>query len=217
MALALEIEFLSGVCFAAIGPDSDVPDWARSDLDTEMTVVRNEFERWENNPRLVLWGRMQSVAYDWHNYGNLAIGARSDIENVKGARVACLITSIKARSGASGAPVSTNGQPATLKPSSSAAVCSAGQHLNIYRDPGWMTRKRPRGSQCAASNASTRAFAASPGTSTSFLSASSGQKPMRRNASRFVSTVCRNVPRGSRKRCENDVRHHQPPSFRATP
>ncbi len=55
---------------------------ARKDLDTEMTVVRNEFERWENNPRLVLWGRMQAVAFDWHNYGNLAIGARSDIENV---------------------------------------------------------------------------------------------------------------------------------------
>ncbi len=55
---------------------------ARKDLDTEMTVVRNEFERWENNPRLVLWGRMQAVAFDWHNYGNLSIGARSDIENV---------------------------------------------------------------------------------------------------------------------------------------
>ncbi|MDQ6619533.1 MAG: insulinase family protein [Pseudomonadota bacterium] len=55
---------------------------ARKDLDTEMTVVRNEFERWENNPRLVLWGRMQAVAFDWHNYGNLSIGARADIENV---------------------------------------------------------------------------------------------------------------------------------------
>ena len=55
---------------------------ARQDLDTEMTVVRNEFEKWENSPRLVLWGRMQAVAFDWHNYGNLSIGARSDIENV---------------------------------------------------------------------------------------------------------------------------------------
>lgn len=27
MALTLEIEFLSGVCFAAIGPDSEAPDW----------------------------------------------------------------------------------------------------------------------------------------------------------------------------------------------
>src|SRR5581483_3025175 len=55
---------------------------ARKDLDTERTVVRNEYERWENNPRQVLWGRMQSTAYDWHNYGHITIGARSDIENV---------------------------------------------------------------------------------------------------------------------------------------
>ncbi|MEO6566748.1 MAG: pitrilysin family protein [Casimicrobiaceae bacterium] len=54
----------------------------RSDLDTEMTVVRNEFERSENNPQLVLYGRMLSTAYQWHNYGHLPIGARSDIENV---------------------------------------------------------------------------------------------------------------------------------------
>ncbi|MDR2710109.1 MAG: insulinase family protein [Burkholderiales bacterium] len=55
---------------------------ARKDLDSEMTVVRNEYENWENNPRLVLWGRLQATAFDWHNYGNLTIGARSDIENV---------------------------------------------------------------------------------------------------------------------------------------
>jgi len=54
----------------------------RSDLDTEMTVVRNEFENGENNPQLVLFGKMLSTAYQWHNYGNLQIGARSDIENV---------------------------------------------------------------------------------------------------------------------------------------
>jgi zinc protease len=54
----------------------------RKDLDSEMTVVRNEFENWENKPHLVLWGRLQAAAFDWHNYGNLTIGARSDIENV---------------------------------------------------------------------------------------------------------------------------------------
>ena len=54
----------------------------KSDLDTEMTVVRNEFENGENNPQLVLFGKMLSTAYQWHNYGNLPIGARSDIENV---------------------------------------------------------------------------------------------------------------------------------------
>src|ERR1051325_1133755 len=41
---------------------------ARKDLDSEMTVVRNEYERGENNPRSVMYKRMQSVAFDWHNY-----------------------------------------------------------------------------------------------------------------------------------------------------
>jgi len=54
----------------------------KSSLDTEMTVVRNEFESGENNPLLVLWQKMQAAAYDWHNYGKSTIGARSDIENV---------------------------------------------------------------------------------------------------------------------------------------
>jgi zinc protease len=54
----------------------------RSDLDSEMTVVRNEFESGDNNPQLVLFGKMLSTAYMWHNYGHLPIGARSDIENV---------------------------------------------------------------------------------------------------------------------------------------
>jgi zinc protease len=56
---------------------------ARKDLDTEMTVVRNEFERGENSPSTVLYKRIQSVAFDWHNYGNATIGNRSDIESVK--------------------------------------------------------------------------------------------------------------------------------------
>lgn len=56
---------------------------AKKDLDSEMTVVRNEFERGENSPFSVLFKRMQSVAFDWHNYGNSTIGNRSDIEKVK--------------------------------------------------------------------------------------------------------------------------------------
>ena len=55
---------------------------ARSDLDSEMSVVRNEFELGENRPTSVLFERMMSTAYLWHNYGNTPIGARSDIENV---------------------------------------------------------------------------------------------------------------------------------------
>ena len=56
---------------------------SKKDLDSEMTVVRNEFESGENNPTRVMLKRMQSVLYDWHNYGNSTIGARSDIENVR--------------------------------------------------------------------------------------------------------------------------------------
>lgn len=56
---------------------------AQKDLDTEMTVVRNEYEMGENRPVSVLLKRMQSVLFDWHNYGNATIGAKSDIERVK--------------------------------------------------------------------------------------------------------------------------------------
>ena len=56
---------------------------ARKDLDSEMTVVRNEYESGENSPFGVLLKRLQSVAYDWHSYGRSTIGNRSDIENVK--------------------------------------------------------------------------------------------------------------------------------------
>lgn len=55
---------------------------AKKDLDSEMTVVRNEFESGENNPGAVLYQRTVSTAYLWHNYGNSTIGARSDLENV---------------------------------------------------------------------------------------------------------------------------------------
>jgi zinc protease len=51
-------------------------------LDTEMTVVRNEFEMGENNPDRILFQRALETAYTWHNYGKLPIGNRSDIENV---------------------------------------------------------------------------------------------------------------------------------------
>src|SRR5882724_4622359 len=41
----------------------------REDLDSEMTVVRNEFERSENSPSGVLDKRITAAAYNWHNYG----------------------------------------------------------------------------------------------------------------------------------------------------
>ena len=55
---------------------------AKKDLDSEMTVVRNEFESGENRPIGILMQRTMSQAFLWHNYGNSTIGARADIENV---------------------------------------------------------------------------------------------------------------------------------------
>ena len=55
---------------------------AKKDLDSEMTVVRNEFEMGENNPVGVLSERVISAAYLWHNYGKSTIGSREDIERV---------------------------------------------------------------------------------------------------------------------------------------
>ena len=55
---------------------------ARSDLDSEMTVVRNEMENGENNPHSILVQRMLASAFEWHNYGKEPIGARTDVERV---------------------------------------------------------------------------------------------------------------------------------------
>jgi zinc protease len=55
---------------------------AAEDLATEFSVVRSEFERGENSPTSVLWKRMVSAAFLWHNYGNSTIGNQADIERV---------------------------------------------------------------------------------------------------------------------------------------
>jgi zinc protease len=55
---------------------------ARKDLDSEFSVVRNEFEMGENSPVGVLMERIMSTAYLWHNYGKSTIGSREDIERV---------------------------------------------------------------------------------------------------------------------------------------
>jgi zinc protease len=55
---------------------------ARSDLDTEMTVVRNEMESGENNPVRATIEQTLAAMYQWHNYGKSPIGARADVENV---------------------------------------------------------------------------------------------------------------------------------------
>ena len=53
-----------------------------SHMDTEMTVVRNEYERGENNPFQVLNKRMMATAFMAHPYGHSTIGWKSDIEGV---------------------------------------------------------------------------------------------------------------------------------------
>jgi zinc protease len=55
---------------------------AKKDLDSEFSVVRNEFESGENSPSRVLMERVLSSAYLWHNYGKSTIGSKEDIERV---------------------------------------------------------------------------------------------------------------------------------------
>ena len=55
---------------------------AKKDLDTEMTVVRNEMEMGENNPGSILFQKTLATMYQWHNYGKSTIGARTDVEGV---------------------------------------------------------------------------------------------------------------------------------------
>jgi zinc protease len=55
---------------------------AKKDLDSEFSVVRNEFEMGENNPMAIMSERIWSTAYLWHNYGKSTIGSREDIERV---------------------------------------------------------------------------------------------------------------------------------------
>jgi zinc protease len=54
----------------------------RKDLDSEMTVVRNEMESGENDAERILLEKTTAAAYQWHAYGKDTIGARSDVENV---------------------------------------------------------------------------------------------------------------------------------------
>jgi len=55
---------------------------AKKDLESEFSVVRNEFESGENSPFNVLMERVISGSFLWHNYGKSTIGNRSDIERV---------------------------------------------------------------------------------------------------------------------------------------
>ncbi|MEO8932750.1 MAG: pitrilysin family protein [Xanthomarina sp.] len=54
----------------------------KEDKEAEMTVVRNEFERGENNPNSILGKEIWATAYMAHTYHHSTIGWRSDIENM---------------------------------------------------------------------------------------------------------------------------------------
>jgi zinc protease len=67
----------------AMEADRLINSWIRADhLAKEMTIVRSEFERTENNPPAILMQRIMDAAYQWHNYGKSTIGNRSDIMRV---------------------------------------------------------------------------------------------------------------------------------------
>ena len=53
----------------------------KEDLDSEMTVVRNEYERGENNPVRTLLKELYASAFIAHPYGHPTIGWLSDIES----------------------------------------------------------------------------------------------------------------------------------------
>ena len=54
----------------------------QEDRDSEMTVVRNEFERGENNPGSALSKELTALAFREHPYHHPTIGWRSDVECV---------------------------------------------------------------------------------------------------------------------------------------
>jgi zinc protease len=57
------------------------------DKAAEMTVVRNEFERGENNPSTLLSKEVWSTAFMAHTYHHSTIGWRSDVENVPNEKI----------------------------------------------------------------------------------------------------------------------------------
>ena len=69
----------------------------KKDLDTEMTVVRNEMESGENSRSNVLDERVMAAAYNFHNYGKTVIGARTDVERVPVENLAVFYASITSR------------------------------------------------------------------------------------------------------------------------
>ena len=55
--------------------------FTKADLESEMTVVRNELENSERNPSRLLFDAIGRMSFVWHGYARSTIGARTDIEN----------------------------------------------------------------------------------------------------------------------------------------
>ncbi|MFZ4528973.1 MAG: M16 family metallopeptidase [Undibacterium curvum] len=66
--LAMEADRMRNVRFSA------------DELRREVTIVKNELELREGNPYNSLMHQVKSVAFDWHGYGHIAIGERSDLD-----------------------------------------------------------------------------------------------------------------------------------------
>ncbi len=70
LAIAIEADRMRGATFSA------------DDLRSEMTVVRNEFERGKNHPEQIVDEALWATAFVAHPYRHPTIGWKSDIENV---------------------------------------------------------------------------------------------------------------------------------------
>jgi len=57
--------------------------FTKADLDSEMTVVRNELENSERNPSRLVFDALGRNNFVWHGYARSTIGARTDIENTR--------------------------------------------------------------------------------------------------------------------------------------
>ena len=55
--------------------------FTKADLDSEMTVVRNELENSERNPSRLVMDALARNTFIWHGYSRSTIGARTDIES----------------------------------------------------------------------------------------------------------------------------------------
>lgn len=55
---------------------------AKADLDKEMTVVRNEFERAGSSVSRGMWDARMALTFPNHGYGRSVLGNRTDVENV---------------------------------------------------------------------------------------------------------------------------------------